>query len=107
MHVIVIFTYRYMWYVSYDCFYYDNQVLHVSGQIDLVRRKLSEISKKDIERHIAENIIKTLIVRHQNIIIFSKNIEALFSNIALMQFISNTLVICCLGFLIVIVSNLI
>ncbi|XP_020289114.1 odorant receptor 22c-like [Pseudomyrmex gracilis] len=77
-------------------------VLHVCGQIDLVRLKLNEITKKDIESHMIENIIKTLIVRHQKIIIFSKNIENLFSNIALMQFISNTLIICCLGFLIVI-----
>ncbi|XP_020289113.1 odorant receptor 22c-like [Pseudomyrmex gracilis] len=77
-------------------------VLHVCGQIDLVRRKLVEITKKDIERQMTESIIKTLIVRHQKIIIFSTNIEAMFSNIALMLFISNTLIICCLGFLIII-----
>ncbi|XP_020289077.1 odorant receptor 22c-like [Pseudomyrmex gracilis] len=77
-------------------------VLHVCGQIDLVRRKLSEITKKDIERQMTESIVKTLIVRHQRIIIFTKNIEALFSTIALTQFISNTLIICCLGFQIVI-----
>ncbi|XP_025073101.1 uncharacterized protein LOC112552317 isoform X1 [Pogonomyrmex barbatus] len=52
------------------------------------------------------NIVKMLIVRHQNIISFSKNIEALFSNIALLQFVSNTLVICCLGFVIVILAPL-
>ncbi|KAL6254507.1 hypothetical protein P5V15_014560 [Pogonomyrmex californicus] len=78
-------------------------VLHVCGQIDIVTQKLSEIRRKDIERDMNRNIgVKMLIVRHQNIISFSKNIEALFSNIALLQFVSNTLVICCLGFVIVI-----
>ncbi|XP_070150937.1 odorant receptor Or2-like isoform X1 [Polyergus mexicanus] len=73
-------------------------VLHACGQIDIVRQKFSEITQKSV----TEGIMKTLIVRHQRIIVFSKNIEALFSNIALIQFVSNTLVICCLGFLIVI-----
>ncbi|KMQ90720.1 odorant receptor 13a [Lasius niger] len=79
-------------------------VLHACGQIDIVRQKLSEITRKNIERGVTESIMKTLIVRHQRIISFSKNIEGLFSSIALVQFVSNTLVICCLGFLIVIVS---
>ncbi|KAM0736503.1 Odorant receptor 4 [Formica fusca] len=77
-------------------------VLHVCGQIDIVRQKLSEITRKNIERGVTESIMKTLIVRHQRIISFSKNIEGLFSSIALIQFVSNTLVICCLGFLMVI-----
>ncbi|XP_071568999.1 uncharacterized protein [Temnothorax nylanderi] len=77
-------------------------VLHVCGQIDIVRQKLSEITRKDIKRGVNESIVKILIIRHQKIISLSKNIEAFFSNIALIQFVSNTLVICCLGFLIVI-----
>ncbi|XP_011870713.1 PREDICTED: odorant receptor 13a-like isoform X5 [Vollenhovia emeryi] len=77
-------------------------VLHVCGQIDTVRQKLSEITRKDIKRDASESIVKMLIIRHQKIISFSKNIEAFFSNIALIQFVSNTLVICCLGFIIVI-----
>ncbi|XP_072750310.1 odorant receptor 10-like [Anoplolepis gracilipes] len=76
-------------------------VLHACGQIDIMRQKFSEINEKK-ERDVTKDIMKTLIVRHQRIISFSKNIEALFSNIALIQFVSNTLVICCLGFLIVI-----
>lgn len=47
----------------------------------------------------------SLIRRHQNIIVFTEQIEDLYSYIALAQFISNTLVICCLGFIIVNVSN--
>ncbi|KAF3054542.1 Odorant receptor 079, partial [Nylanderia fulva] len=77
-------------------------VLHACGQIDIVRQKLSEITRKNIEQGITKSIMKTLIVRHQRIISFSKNIEGLFSSIALIQFVSNTLVICCLGFLIII-----
>jgi len=75
-----------------------------------MRQKLSEITQKNLERKnieqsVNESIVKTLIIRHQHIITFSKNIETLYSNIALIQFVSNTLVICCLGFLIVIVST--
>ncbi|KAL6429657.1 hypothetical protein ACFW04_007524 [Cataglyphis niger] len=77
-------------------------VLHACGQIDIVRQKFSEITRKNVERGVIEGMMKALIVRHQRIIAFSKNIEALFSNIALIQFVSNTMVICCLGFLIVI-----
>ncbi|XP_072750746.1 odorant receptor Or2-like [Anoplolepis gracilipes] len=77
-------------------------VLHVGGQIDIMRERLSKITRKNIERDANDSIVKTLIVRHQRIISFSKNIETLFSNIALIQFVSNTLVICCLGFIIAI-----
>ncbi|KAL6254509.1 hypothetical protein P5V15_014562 [Pogonomyrmex californicus] len=81
-------------------------VLHICGQIDLMRQKLIEVTRKNIERKNVDqdvkSIVKALIVRHQQIITFSKNIENLYSNIALIQFFSNTLVICCLGFLIVI-----
>lgn len=80
------------------------QVLHVCGQIDIVRQKLGEITQKDVESGMSESFMKQLIVRHQRIISFSQSIEALYSNIALVQFVSNTMIICCLGFLIVIVS---
>lgn len=82
------------------------QVLHVCGQIDIVRQKLKEITRKNVEQGATESIMKMLIIRHQKIILFSKNIENLFSTIALIHFVSNTLVICCLGFLIVVVSIL-
>jgi len=62
-----------------------------------------EISAK---KHVKSSLtaIKVLINRHQRIIDLSDNIEDLFSNMALLQFVWNTLVICCIGFLIVIVS---
>ncbi|XP_070150830.1 uncharacterized protein [Polyergus mexicanus] len=74
-------------------------VLHISGQIDIMRQGLLEISSKN---HASLTAIKVLINRHQRIIDLSDNVEDLFSNIALLQFIWNTLVICCIGFLIVI-----
>ncbi|XP_072750037.1 odorant receptor 13a-like [Anoplolepis gracilipes] len=74
-------------------------VLHVSGQIDIMRQGFQEISFKN---HVSLATIKVLINKHQRIIDLSDNIEDLFSNIALLQFIWNTLVICCIGFLIVI-----
>ncbi|XP_018301870.1 odorant receptor 13a-like [Mycetomoellerius zeteki] len=43
-----------------------------------------------------------LIERHNRIISFSKNIEQLFSLIALMQVVWNTLVICSIGFLLIV-----
>ncbi|XP_012219956.1 odorant receptor 13a-like isoform X1 [Linepithema humile] len=77
-------------------------VLHVSGQIDIMRKGLLEISPEKNTPEASLAAIKILINRHQRIIDLSDNIEDLFSNIALLQFIWNTLVICCIGFLIVI-----
>jgi len=62
-----------------------------------------EISSKHTSRS-SLDAIKDLVNRHQRIIDLSEDIEDLFSNIALLQFIWNTLVICCIGFVIVIVS---
>ncbi|XP_018047596.1 PREDICTED: odorant receptor 13a-like [Atta colombica] len=43
-----------------------------------------------------------LIKRHNRVISFSKNIEQLFSFIALMQVVLNTLVICSIGFFLIV-----
>lgn len=80
------------------------KVLHVCGQIDIVRQKLSEITRKNVKQDVNENIVKMIITRHQRIISLSKNIEAFFSNITFIQFLSDTFSIGCVGFLIVIVS---
>lgn len=45
-------------------------------------------------------------MRYQEIIIFAERVEKLFTYIALSQLVSNTLITCCVGFLIVIVSNI-
>lgn len=69
-----------------------------------MRQGFMEISSKKHTSKSSLAAIKDLINRHQKIIDLSDNIEDLFSNIALLQFIWNTLVICCIGFVIVIVS---
>ncbi|KAL6254490.1 hypothetical protein P5V15_014543 [Pogonomyrmex californicus] len=76
-------------------------VLHAGGQIDILREKLLEILPKEKKSTISAITIGSLIQKHQNIIVFTEKIESLYSYIALAQFISNTLVICCLGFIIV------
>ncbi|XP_067206876.1 odorant receptor 10-like [Linepithema humile] len=75
-------------------------ILHVGGQIDIMCRGLIEISSGD-DAYLQATTIKALIRQHQRIIALSADIETVFSYIALMQFLWNTLVICCLGFLIV------
>lgn len=50
--------------------------------------------------------LRTLVNKHQRIIAFADSVENVFCYMALMQFLSNTLVICFLGFLIVTVSKI-
>ncbi|XP_012061479.1 PREDICTED: odorant receptor 13a-like [Atta cephalotes] len=76
-------------------------VLHVGGQVDILREKLLVILPKEKKTSVSMIMIGSLIRKHQNIIVFTEKIENLYSYIALAQFISNTLVICCLGFIIV------
>ncbi|XP_011862385.1 PREDICTED: odorant receptor 13a-like [Vollenhovia emeryi] len=76
-------------------------VFHVSGQIDIMCHEFKNISKSALHKS-SENLFGMLIERHNRIILFSKNIESLFSFIALMQVVWNTLVICCLGFVVII-----
>jgi len=77
----------------------------VSGQIDIMQQDLIEISNGKYDRSTFLVVIKDLIYKHQKIITLSKNIENLYTHIALMQVLWNTLVICCTGFVIIIVSN--
>ncbi|XP_039309963.1 uncharacterized protein LOC105193063 [Solenopsis invicta] len=77
-------------------------VFHVSGQIDVICYEFTNISKNTLLHKSSVSLIGMLIKRHNRIISFSKNIETLFSLIALMQVIWNTLVICCLGLVIIV-----
>ncbi|XP_012063162.1 PREDICTED: odorant receptor 4-like [Atta cephalotes] len=76
-------------------------MLHIGGQIDLMQQEVEEIFVKDNKHDLSTIIVRSLIDKHHKIIAFSESIESLFSYIALMQFFSNTLIICCIGFLIV------
>jgi len=53
-----------------------------------------------------EITMRSLIIKHQRIIVFAENIENLYTYIALMMLLSDTIIICCLGFIIVSVSNM-
>ncbi|XP_076757263.1 odorant receptor 4-like [Xylocopa sonorina] len=70
-------------------------VLHLGCQIDLMCQKLTDIPYKS-RRH-----LRLFIIRHQEIIIFANKMEKLFTYMALCQLLSNTLLICCLGYIIV------
>ncbi|EZA57540.1 ObirOr5-V11 [Ooceraea biroi] len=78
-----------------------NLILHVSGQIDILREWVMKIFSKEKGRGASLFMIKKAIRKHQKIITFSEHIEDLYSNIAMALFVSDTLIICCLGFIMV------
>lgn len=79
-------------------------MLHISGQIDIVNHDLCELFSPKYEHKSYREAAGRLIRKHQNLIALSNDIENLFSYIALMQFFTNTLVICCIAVVIVTVS---
>ncbi|XP_018401478.1 PREDICTED: uncharacterized protein LOC108778724 [Cyphomyrmex costatus] len=82
--------------------YLSLKVLHISGQIDILCQEFKTISAKALPDKTSTSTLGILIERHNRVFWFSDNIENLFSFIALMQVIWNTLVICSLGFIIII-----
>ncbi|XP_025073085.1 uncharacterized protein LOC105423069 [Pogonomyrmex barbatus] len=77
-------------------------VLHVSGQIDILCQELLTIcGDGTLQDNLIVASVRFLIIKHQKIITLSENIEELYSDIALMQILSNTVVICCIGFTII------
>ncbi|XP_012061502.1 PREDICTED: odorant receptor 13a-like [Atta cephalotes] len=78
-------------------------ILHTAGQIEIMRHWLMQlVPRKNEDKHksVAATTSK-IIQKHQKIISFSRNIEILYSYIALLQFVSNTIMICSIGFVIV------
>ncbi|CAL1674357.1 unnamed protein product [Lasius platythorax] len=82
-----------------------NLILHVGGQIDILHKWLMEMfptEKKLSEKSsLSPLVVEKVIKKHQQIIIFSENIEEMYTNIAMVLFVSDTLIICCLGFILV------
>ncbi|KAL6429654.1 hypothetical protein ACFW04_007522 [Cataglyphis niger] len=76
-------------------------ILHIGGQIDILRDWLLKAFSKNMILPIDGITMKMLIVKHQRIIAFSENIENLYTYIALILFVSDTFIICCLGYIIV------
>lgn len=89
------------------CNFYFLQTLHVGGQMDILRCWLNELVPRENERRSESVVVTTnkIIRKHQKIISFSEYIEDLYTYIALVQFTSNTVLICSLGFLIVTASE--
>ncbi|XP_011870732.1 PREDICTED: odorant receptor 13a-like isoform X2 [Vollenhovia emeryi] len=75
-------------------------ILHTAGQIEIMSHWLAQLSCKNEGKSIAATTSK-IIQKHQKIIKFSRHIESLYTYIALLQFVSNTIMICSLGFVIV------
>lgn len=79
-------------------------MFHACGQIDIICQELKNISKKTRRYGSAAYATGTLIEKHNKVIIFSENIDQLFSFIALLQILCNTVVICFLGLVLITVS---
>ena len=80
------------------------QILHTSGQIEVLCNILKNISFEMNDQQLAFSM-KEVIGKHQKIIMFSDKIEKIFSYIALIQFMSSTLLTCCIGFMVITVNN--
>ncbi|XP_032669828.1 odorant receptor 13a-like [Odontomachus brunneus] len=74
------------------------EVLHVSGQIDIMCQGLRGIS---VTEKYHPSTTRALIERHQRIISFSNNVDKFFSLVAMIQFLWNSVVICAIGYMIV------
>ncbi|XP_012061483.1 PREDICTED: uncharacterized protein LOC105624739 [Atta cephalotes] len=74
-----------------------NLILHIGGQIDILRKSLMKIVPKKDKDSSSHFMVKEIIKKHQKIIIFSEHIEHLYSYIAMVLFVSDILIICCLG----------
>ncbi|KZC15162.1 Putative odorant receptor 13a [Dufourea novaeangliae] len=75
---------------------YELTILHVGCHVDLLCHILTAVSSEDIGQ------LRFVVSRHQEIIVFTKKVEKLFTYIALSQLVSNTLITCCVGFIIAI-----
>ncbi|XP_032669867.1 odorant receptor 13a-like isoform X2 [Odontomachus brunneus] len=82
--------------------------LHAAGQIDILRNWFTQLVPHANEnKHKSINItLNQIIKKHQKIIYFSESIESLYTHVAFLQFGSNMIMICSLGFLIVTVRSL-
>ncbi|XP_076640928.1 uncharacterized protein LOC143352384 isoform X2 [Halictus rubicundus] len=77
-------------------------ILHVGGQVEVMHQTLAAIHTNAKECSLPNSTVTYLLEKHQRSIDFTKYIDSLFSFIALMQILCNTINICCVGFLMVI-----
>ncbi|XP_043510548.1 odorant receptor 85c-like isoform X1 [Frieseomelitta varia] len=74
-------------------------VLHIGSQIDIVCQELIDVSNHCEDE--VSYLLKRVIIKHQRILYVSQNVKYLFLYTSLVQFISNILVMCFLGFILV------
>ncbi|XP_014480016.1 PREDICTED: odorant receptor 4-like [Dinoponera quadriceps] len=79
-----------------------NLVLHIDGQIDILQDWLKTAFSRNGSKPSKEITTQLLITKHQQIIIFSENIENIYTYVAFLILLSDTLIICFLGFVIAI-----
>ncbi|XP_014480027.1 PREDICTED: odorant receptor 4-like [Dinoponera quadriceps] len=72
-------------------------MLYLGDEIDVI---CSWLMNMDENEHKA-SVVKKIIRKHQSVISFSKNVEMLYTYIALMLIVLNTLITCGLGFILV------
>ncbi|XP_072750604.1 odorant receptor 4-like [Anoplolepis gracilipes] len=76
-------------------------ILHIGGQINILHCWLTELMSKENKCNSITIKLRKIIQKHQKIIYFTKNIESLYTFIAFIQFGSNIVMICLIGFLII------
>ncbi|XP_018401486.1 PREDICTED: uncharacterized protein LOC108778731 [Cyphomyrmex costatus] len=78
-------------------------IIHVGGQMEVLQHWLEEFipKKNEIKQKSVVITASKIIFKHQKIIQFSQNVESIYTYIALFIFASNTILMCCLGFLVV------
>ncbi|XP_011263780.2 odorant receptor 4 [Camponotus floridanus] len=76
-------------------------ILHIGGQMNILRSWLMDFTSNESVKKRTIFTTNQIIEKHQRIINFSEKVENLYTYIALLQFASNTIMICSLAFLIV------
>ncbi|KAK2587307.1 hypothetical protein KPH14_003026 [Odynerus spinipes] len=75
-------------------------IVHAGGQIDVMCREMEALAEDADKNGTCLEELKSMIMKHERIILFAGYIEKFFTYIALLQFLSNTLSICFSGFVI-------
>ncbi|XP_014480020.1 PREDICTED: odorant receptor 4-like [Dinoponera quadriceps] len=76
-------------------------MLYLGDQIDIICRCLTKMPLEENMRKANVTIVKEIIRKHQSVIAFSENVEAIYTYIALILLVLNTLITCGLGFILV------
>ncbi|XP_032669909.1 odorant receptor 4-like [Odontomachus brunneus] len=79
-------------------------MLYLGDQIDIICRCLTQMPQIPLGANVQQKdtiVVREIIRKHQSVIIFSQNIEALYTYIALILVVLNTLITCGLGFVLV------